>query len=74
MQTGKLSREELEKMYPKGTKLKLTAPINDKYTPKNIGDIFTVSSADDSMQLHGSWTGGGSMAIIVGQDSFEVIK
>ena len=74
METGKLSKSELEERYPKGTKLKLTAPINDKYTPKNIGDIFTVSYADDYMQLHGSWTGGGSMAIIVGQDSFEVVK
>ena len=74
MQIGKLSSKELQQKYPKGTKLKLTAPINDKYTPKNIGDIFTVSYTDDYMQLHGSWTGGGSMAIIVGQDSFEVVK
>lgn len=74
MQSGKWSRAELEEKYPKGTKLRLTAPINDTYTPKDIGDIFTVSYADDNMQLHGSWSGGGSMAIIVGKDKFEIVK
>lgn len=74
MQTGKLNSKELEEKYPKGTKLRLTDPINDEYTPKDVGDIFTVSFADDNMQLHGSWSSGGSMALIVGVDSFEVIE
>lgn len=74
MQSGNLSRKELEEKYPKGTKLKLTKAIEDKFTPKGIGDIFTVSFADDYMQLHGSWGSGGSMALIVGEDEFEIIE
>ena len=72
--SGKMSKKELEEKYPKGTKLRMTAPINDDYTPKKVGDIFTVSYADDNMQLHGTWSTGGSMALIVGLDSFEVVK
>ena len=72
--SGKMSKKELEEKYPKGTKLRMTAPINDDYTPKKVGDIFTVSYADDNMQLHGTWSTGGSMALIVGLNSFEVVK
>ena len=59
--------------YPKGTKLRLTAPIRDRYTPKSAGDILTVDYVDDAGQIHGSWSSGGSMAIIIGVDKFEVI-
>lgn len=58
--------------YPKDTLLKLTAPIEDKYTPKEVGDIFKVDHVDDKMQIHGSWASGGSMAIIIGEDEFEI--
>lgn len=59
--------------YPVGTKLRLTAPIKDRYTPKAAGDIFTVDCIDDAGNIHGSWASGGSMAIIIGVDEFEVI-
>ena len=59
--------------YPHGTKLRLTEAIEDKFTPKKVGDIFTVDYIDDAGQIHGSWQSGGSMAIIIGVDGFEVI-
>lgn len=59
--------------YPSGTKLKLTSPIDDPYTPKEVGDLFTVSHIDDKLQIHGSWDSGGSMAIIIDVDEFEVV-
>ena len=58
--------------YPEGTRLRLTSAISDPYTPKDIGDLFTVSHIDDAAQIHGSWDSGGSMAIIIGEDEFEV--
>ena len=59
--------------YPSGTKLKLTSPIDDPYSPKKAGDILTVDHIDDAGQVHGSWTSGGSLAIIIGVDEFEVV-
>lgn len=59
--------------YPKGMQLRLTAPIEDRYTPKAVGDILTVDYVDDTGQIHGSWSSGGSMAIIIDVDKFEVI-
>lgn len=59
--------------YPKGTKLRLTEPIDDKYSPKAVGDILTVDFIDDAYLIHGSWKSGGSIAIIIGLDEFEVV-
>lgn len=63
-----------ETLYPAGTKLKLTAPINDPYTPKEVGDILTVTFIDDALNIHGSWQSGGSIALIIGVDSFEIVS
>ena len=49
--------------YPHGTKLRLT----------EAGDIFTVDFIDDAGQIHGSWASGGSIAVIIGKDKFEVV-
>lgn len=70
----KKNKAYYEALYPTGTKLKLTAPIEDPYTPKEAGDILTVSHIDDRLQIHGHWQSGGSIAIIIGVDSFEIIK
>lgn len=59
--------------WPHGTKLRLTADIDDPYTPKKVGDIFTVDFVDDVGQLHGKWKSGGSMALIPERDSFEIV-
>lgn len=60
--------------YPRGTQLRLTAPIEDKYSPKEAGDIFTVDYIDDALQLHGKWASGGSIAIIIEKDHFEIVN
>lgn len=58
----------------KGTKLKLLKDLDDPYTPKRAGDIMTVNYVDDAGQIHGNWQSGGSLALIIGVDEFEVIK
>ena len=62
-----------EMQYPAGTIVELTAPINDRYTPKPAGARFKVDGIDDALQLHGHWLPpeSGSMAIIVEEDHFE---
>ena len=59
--------------YPKGTKLRLTEDIDDPYTPKKVGDIFIVDTIDDALQIHGKWVSGGSMALIIERDKFEIV-
>lgn len=66
--------EELRSMYPIGIKLRLTKPIDDKYSSKKAGDILTVSYIDDIGQIHGSWSCGGNIAIIMGYDEFEIVE
>lgn len=61
--------------YPKGTILKLTAPVEDLFTPKEKGERFQVEYIDDALQIHGKWLdSGGSMALVIGVDCFNVIK
>ena len=59
--------------FPHGTILRLTAPIDDPYTPKDIGDLFVVDYIDEALQIHGRWQNGGSMALIIGKDHFEIV-
>ncbi len=57
--------------YPQGTRLRLTEDLQDRFTPKKAGDIFTVHYADDAGQLHGRWDSGGGMALIPEIDNLK---
>jgi len=68
-------RKQYEEQYPKGTVLRLLEPIDDPYTPKNVGVEFISDGVVDSMfQLHGHWSDGGSMALIIEKDKFEIVR
>ena len=69
----KITKEYIEARYPRGTVLELLAPIEDPYTPKEIGDRFIVSEVDDIGQIHGTWLNGGSMAIDFYKDKFKIV-
>ncbi|MCI8373801.1 MAG: DUF4314 domain-containing protein [Lachnospiraceae bacterium] len=68
--------EEYRRKYPKGTVVELTAPIREAYSPKPAGAKFKVDYVDDMAQLQGTWLAPqtGSIAIIIGEDSFKVVK
>ena len=66
--------EEYRKKYPFGTKIRLTADLDDPYVPKKTGDIFVVHYVDDAGQLHGYWESGSSIAVIPEKDKFEIVK
>lgn len=61
--------------YPHGTIVELTAPIEDKYSPKPADSRFVVDFVDDALQLQGYWLSPqrGSIAIIIEQDSFQIV-
>ena len=59
-------------LYPKGTKIKLIK-MNDKFAPPS-GTTGTVDFVDDIGQIHVKWESGGSLALIIGEDDFEVIE
>ena len=54
--------------YEVGTKIKI---INMSGEPQYAGKEGIIKSIDDAGQLHGSW---GGLAVIPGEDSFEIIK
>lgn len=64
--------DALREKYPEGTRLRLCRDISDPFSPKRQDDIMTVSFVDDAGQIHGIWESGGSIALIVGLDVFEV--
>lgn len=65
--------EQYRKMYPKGSKLELLSDLSDLYTPKSAGDIFTVNMIDDAGNIHGFWSSGGSLSLIIGVDQFRLV-
>lgn len=69
-----MRRRLYQSRYPKGSVLRLTKPIDDPYTPKKIGDEFISSGIVDSeLQLMGYWRSGGSMALRLEDDSYELV-
>lgn len=72
-----INKQEMYSMrYPSGTIIELTAPIEDKYTPKPVGARFKVDLVDSALQLHGHWLPpqSGSMAVNIEVDSFIVVS
>ena len=66
-----------EARYPHGTIIELTAPIEDPYgSSKPVGARFEVDLVDDALQLQGHWLppSSGSIAVIIEEDSFKVVK
>lgn len=57
--------------YPKGTKLRLTGDLDDPFCPKKKGDACVVDYVDDAGNIHVFWEPGGTLALIIGVDSFE---
>ena len=59
--------------YPAGTRIKLNR-MDDPWTSLKPGDTGTVDFVDDAGQIHMKWDNGSGLALICGEDSFQVIK
>lgn len=70
----RIDAQALRLQYPAGTILRLTAPIEDPYTPKPAGARLRVSMIDDAGQIHGTWLPPerGSIAILPDKDQFVI--
>ncbi len=63
--------EEWRARCPKGTRLRLTGDLDDPFSPKKKGETCVVEYIDDAGNIHAFWESGGSLALIIGLDSFE---
>lgn len=70
---SRIEREYLNKKYPKGTRIRLIH-MNDSMHPVEDGMTGTVDRVDDAGNIHMSWDNGRTLALIPGEDSFEVIE
>jgi len=65
--------ERIRKAYPVGTRVELTAPMEDPYTRLKVGDRATVVGVDDMGHVLCRWDNGKGLSLIVGVDRFKVL-
>lgn len=65
--------EQIKKMYPEGTKIKLNY-MKDNYNPVPNGTLGVVDHVDDAGQIHVKWENGSSLALLYDEDDFEIIN
>lgn len=63
--------DNLKKMYPAGTRVRLIH-MNDKYAPPK-GTTGTVWHVDDIGTIHVNWDNGQGLGLVIGEDEFEVL-
>ena len=63
----------IKKQYPAGTRIKLIE-MNDPWNPGEPGTEGTVQLVDDIGQIHMKWDNGRTLALVPGQDEFEIIN
>lgn len=68
----KAQAEINKRMYPKGTRIKLIN-MNDSQ-PVPSGTMGTVEHVDDLGQIHMKWDNGRALALVTGEDEFEVVE
>lgn len=65
--------KEIKQKYPKGTRIMLNS-MDDPHHPVPSGTLGTVETVDDIGTIHMKWDNGQSLGLIVGEDSFYVLK
>lgn len=68
----KAQAEINKRMYPKGTRIRLIN-MNDSQ-PVPSGTMGTVERVDDFGQIHMKWDNGRTLALVTGEDEFEVVE
>ena len=63
----------IKNKYPAGTRIKLIE-MNDPWNPVEPGTEGTVRLVDDIGQIHMKWDNGRTLALVPGQDEFEIIN
>lgn len=65
--------DSLRKQYPNGTRLRCLY-IKDSFHPVPYGTLGTVEHVDDMGHIHMHWDNGSGLALIYGEDAFDVVK
>ena len=65
---------ELREVYTPGSLVRLDADIEDPYHAPKAGTYGTVRCVDDIGQIHVSWHGGGSLALVPGVDKWTLVS
>ena len=65
--------KNLRERYPAGTRIRLIH-MDDPYAPVESGMTGSVAYIDDAGSLHMKWDNGRSLALILGEDKFTIIK
>lgn len=63
----------LRAQYAPGTRVELTAPMQDPYAKLNAGERATVRGVDDAGNILCRWDAGSSLNLIPGVDQFEIV-
>ena len=58
---------------PPGTRVELTAPMQDPYAKLNAGDRAAVRGVDDAGHILCRWDAGSSLNLIPGVDQFKIV-
>ena len=64
----------LRAQYPPGTRIELTAPMNDPYTKLNAGERATVLGVDDAGNIICRWDCGSGLNLIPEVDEFRIVS
>jgi hypothetical protein len=62
----------LRRKYPEGTRITLTAPLDDPFAAQKPSDKATVKGVDDGGNILCVWDSGSSLSLIPEVDKFEV--
>ncbi len=63
----------LRTKYPPGTRVELTAPMNDPYIKLNAGERATVLGVDDAGNILCRWDCGSGLNLITAVDEFRIV-
>ena len=65
--------ERVRQTYPQGTRLELTAPLDDPHSKLTTGDRGTVTEVFDNGDIGMNWDNEGSLHLIPNIDNFKIV-